>query len=121
MKLFTSDWDLNLYAGTPAQPKPRVGPKPTWPGLEPSPNPWCWFQDLMELRFLMSHHRKNLVRDKVIGKTWIFSDSGRSTRHRERAISEGESGESVSHHRVQSPVALKRGVVSFYGLGNLIC
>ena len=54
-------------------------------GLEPSQNPawdlnprdWdsnpaktpsTWFQDLMKLRFLMSHHRKNSVRDKVIGK-----------------------------------------------------
>ena len=27
-----------------------------------------WFQDLMKLGFLMSHHRKNLVRDKMIGK-----------------------------------------------------
>ena len=24
----------------------------------------------MKLRFLMSHHRKNSVRDKVIGKKW---------------------------------------------------
>ena len=28
----------------------------------------AWFQDLMKLRFLMSHHRKNTVKDKVIGK-----------------------------------------------------
>ena len=27
-----------------------------------------WSQDLMKLRFLMSHGRKNSVRDKVIGK-----------------------------------------------------
>ena len=92
MKLFTSDWDLNLYAGTPAQPKPRVGPKPTWLGLEPSPNPWCWFQDLMELRFLMSHHRKNLVRDKVIGKKWIYLDSERGTLQTVWAIAEGKCG-----------------------------
>ena len=25
----------------------------------------------MEFRFFMSHHRKNSVRDKVIGKKWI--------------------------------------------------
>ena len=31
------------------------------------------------LRFLMSHHRKNIVRDKVKGKKWIYSDSQRST------------------------------------------
>ena len=56
-----------------------------WLGLKPSQNPvWdlnphgcnsnlikthgTWFQDIMKLRFLMSHHRKNSVRDKVIGK-----------------------------------------------------
>ena len=26
----------------------------------------------MKLRFLMSHHRKNSVREKVIGKKWIY-------------------------------------------------
>ena len=31
-----------------------------------------WSQDLMKLRFLMSHHRKNSVRDKMIGKKWIY-------------------------------------------------
>ena len=29
-------------------------------------------QDLMKLRFCMSHHRKNSVRDKVVGKKWIY-------------------------------------------------
>ena len=37
----------------------------------------------MKLRFLMSHHRKNSVRDKVIGKKWIYSDTERSTFHRQ--------------------------------------
>ena len=37
----------------------------------------------MKLRFLMSHHRKNSVRDKVIGKKWIYADSQRSTLHRQ--------------------------------------
>ena len=45
----------------------------------------------MKLRFLMSHHRKYSVRDKVIGKEWIYSDSERSTFH----------GQSVGHHRGQ--------------------
>ena len=27
----------------------------------------------------MSHHRKNSVRDEVIGKKWVYSDTGRST------------------------------------------
>ena len=80
--------------------------------LEPSQNPawdlnprvWdenpvkihsTWFQDLMKLRFLISHHRKNSVRDKVIGKKWIYPDSERSTLHRQ----------SVGHHtgQVQQP------------------
>ena len=43
-----------------------------------------WFQDLMKLRFLMPHcSRKNSVRDKVIGKKWVYSDSERSTLHRQ--------------------------------------
>ena len=40
-----------------------------------------WFQDLMKLRFLMSHCRKNSVRDKVIRETWIYSE--RNTLHRQ--------------------------------------
>ena len=32
MKLFVN-LRLGLYAGTPTQPKPRVGHKPTWSGL----------------------------------------------------------------------------------------
>ena len=74
-----------------------------WLGLKPNqnsawdlnPRDWdsnpakthsTWFQDLMKLRFLMSHHRKNSVRDKVMGKKWIYSDSERSTLHRVWAI-----------------------------------
>ena len=85
MKPFTSDWDFNPPVGTQTQPKPSMGVKPMGLGLEPSQNP-AWnlnphdwdsnpaktdgtsFQDLMKPRFLMSHHRKNSVRDKVIGK-----------------------------------------------------
>ena len=36
--------------------------------LNPAKTHSTWFQDLMKFRFLMSHHRKNPVRDKVIGK-----------------------------------------------------
>ena len=62
-------------------------------GLEPGQNPgwdlnpqsfnWdhTWSQGLMNLRFLMSHHRKNSVRDKVIGKKWIYLE--RKTHHRQ--------------------------------------
>ena len=56
----------------------------------------------MKLRFLMSHHRKNSVRDKVIGKKWIYSDTERNTFHRRVwAIAEGE-------------CTVKLGVISFY-------
>ena len=34
----------------------------------------------MKLSFLMSHHRKNTVRDKVIGKKWVYLE--RNTLHR---------------------------------------
>ena len=43
----------------------------TWLGLEPTVvylRSHTWFQDLLKLRFLMSHRRKNLMRDKVMGK-----------------------------------------------------
>ena len=50
-------------------------------------------QGLMKLGFLMSYHRKNSVRDKVIGKKWIYLE--RCTLHRVWAISEHESGPRV--------------------------
>ena len=40
-----------------------------------------WSYDLMKPRFLMSHCRKNSVRDKVIGKKWIYLE--RNTLQRE--------------------------------------
>ena len=103
-------------AGTRKQPKPILGLKPTWLGLIPSQNPvWdlnpakthsTWFQ---ELRFLMSHHRKNSVTDKVIGKKCIYSDTERSTLQTECGPSQ------------RANAAAKFGVVSFYKLGNFIC
>ena len=57
----------------------------------------------------MSHRRKNSVREKVIGKKWIYSDTERSTLHRQ----------SVGHHG--GNVALKFGEASFYRLGNSTC
>ena len=85
-------------------------------GLEPSqnlawdsnPHGWnwnpakthsTWFQDLMKLRLLMSHGRKNSVRDKMIGKKWIYSGTERSTLHRVWAVANA---------------ATKCGLVSFY-------
>ena len=44
-------------------------------GLEPtifSLRSHTWSQDLVRLKHLMSHCRKNSVRDKVIGKKRIF-------------------------------------------------
>ena len=61
-----------------------------------------WFQDLMKLRFLIAQHTSYSVRDKVIGKEWIYSDQ------RETCLQKA------------SAVALKSGMVSFYGLGNFI-
>ena len=40
-----------------------------------------WPQDLMKLRFLMSHHRMESVRDKVIGRKWIYLE--RNTLYRQ--------------------------------------
>ena len=49
----------------------------------------------MKLRFLMSHHRKNSVRDKVIGKKWIYLE--RNSTDRVWAISEGKRGTEIRH------------------------
>ena len=39
VKSFTSDWYLNLCAGTQAQPKSSLGLESTWLGLKPGHNP----------------------------------------------------------------------------------
>ena len=44
----------------------------------------------MKFRFLMSHHRKNSVKDKVIGKEYIYLEM--HSTDRVWAISEGKSG-----------------------------
>ena len=71
MKPCTSDWDLNPRARTQTWPKPTVFQLRSH----------TWFQDLMKLRFLMSHRRKNSVRNKVIRKKWIYLE--RNTIHRQ--------------------------------------
>lgn len=43
---------------------PQAGIKPTMLSLKSQ----TWSQELPKLRFFMSHHGKNLVRDKLIGK-----------------------------------------------------
>ena len=63
-------WDLNLH-GWDLNPH-------GW-DLNPAKTHNIWFPDLMKLRFLMFHCGKNSVRDKVIGKKWIYSDKERST------------------------------------------
>ena len=78
LKLCTSDWDLNLLVRTHTQPKSMVFQLRSH----------TWFQHLMNLRFLMSHHRKNSVR-QVIGKKWIYTE--RNTLCRVWVVSEGES------------------------------
>ena len=103
--------------------------EPPWPGLRPGQNPardsnlrgwdWnptkpmvfqlrsqIWFQDLMKLKFLTSHHRKNSVRNRVIAKKWICCE--RNTLHRVQAVAEGECGIRIC------------GAVSFYSLDNFI-
>ena len=46
----------------------------------------------MKLRFLMSHCRKNSVRDKVTGKKWVYLERNTLRRERVWAISEGKCG-----------------------------
>jgi len=55
---------------------------------------------------LMSCHRKNSVRDKVIGKKWIYLE--RNTLHRQCG----------PFQKVR--VASKHSVINFYGLGNFV-
>ena len=100
-----------------------LGLEPMWLGLKPSQNPawdlnprgWdsnpakkhgTWFQDLMKLRFLMSHHRKNSSRDR--SEVDLLRLRG-STPHRQCRPSQRVS------------VALRCGGVSFYRLSNFIC
>ena len=71
----------NHMIRTWTQPKPCLGLGPTGLGLNQAKTHSTWPQDLMKLRFLMSHYRKNSVRDKVIGKKWIYLDLERSTLH----------------------------------------
>ena len=57
----------------------------------------------------MSHHRKNSVRDKVIGEKWFYSDAERSTFYR------------VWPSQRASAVAMECGVVSLGKLGDFLC
>ena len=76
VKSLSRVWPLSTpwTAAHQAPPSMGVSRQEYWSGvpLSSSPNPRYWFQDIMDLRFLMPHHRKNLVIDKGIGNTWIF-------------------------------------------------
>ena len=68
--------------------KPVLELEPMRPGLKASQNPQSsfqlrshtWFQNVMNLSFSLSHHRKNSLRNKVIGKKLIYLE--RNTPHR---------------------------------------
>ena len=82
------DWDSNPRGWDSNPAKTQIG---TWTHLAstwtwPQPTVFklrshTWFQDLMKLRFLLSHRRKNSVRGKMIGKKWIYLE--RNTLHRQ--------------------------------------
>ena len=61
----------------------------------------------MKLTFLMSHGRKNSVRDKVIGKKWIYFE--RNAPHRQSV------GHLIRRERSQG-----MGLSVFIGAGNFI-
>ena len=88
LKPCTSDWDLNPRGRYSYPAKSLTGTRTHAAGTRTWPRPTVfllrshtWFQDLMKLRFLMSHHRKNSVRDKVMGKKWSYLE--RNTVHRQ--------------------------------------
>ena len=85
--------EITCVAGTGTQPKPMY--------LVSGPN---------EAQVLDVSYKKEFSERQSDRKKWIYSDSERSTLHRQ------ECGPS---QRVSA--ALKHGMVSFYRLGNFIC
>ena len=65
----------------------------------------------MKLRFLMSHHRKNSVRDKVIGKKWIYLERDLHFIDRMQSISKGKNdlGRNTLHRQEYGPSQKVRG------------
>ena len=92
MKLFTSDWDFN----------PR-----DW-DLNPAKTHGTWFQDLMKFRFLVSAQ-------KEFGERPSDREEEDLLRIREKHAPQTECRPSQ-----RASVALKRGLGSFYGLGNFM-
>ena len=84
----------------------RLSLKPTWQGLcamlnhsvlfnwdlSPAKTQGAWFQDPVKLRLLVSHRKRNSVRDIGVGERQICSDSERSTAYRMCALTESECG-----------------------------
>ena len=84
----------------------RLSLKPTWQGLcamlnhsvlfnwdlSPAKTQGAWFQDPVKLRLLVSHRKRNSVRDIAVGERQICSDSERSTAYRMCALTESECG-----------------------------
>ena len=82
MKLFTSDWDLNPHVWDSSQnPVSNLNPH-DWNSNQAKTH-GTWFQGLIKLRFMMSDCRKTSVRDNLISKKWIYSNSERNTRHKQ--------------------------------------
>ena len=84
------------------QPKPKLGLKPTFF----SSKSHTWSQDLMKLRFFTSQHRKNSVRDKVIGEKWIYLE--RDTFHRQDVVHLKKQERPWEKHAPQSVGHLRR-------------
>ena len=104
VKLFNSEWNLSPCACIRTQTKPSLGLEPMMFQLESL----TWYLDLLRLRSFASHHRKNSVRDKMIGKKWIL-------------FREKHTPQTECRPRQRTSVgASKCGVVSFYGLGHFI-
>ena len=91
-------WDHLPQIGTWTQPNSCMGFESMWLGLSPAKTHGAWIQNLMKFRFLISHRRKNLSRDKVIAKKW-FIQIQRETYFTDKvwAITEGECSHEVCH------------------------
>ena len=101
-------WDHLPQIGTWTQPNACMGFESMWLGLNPAKTHGAWIQDTMKFMFLMSHLRKNLLRDKVIGKKWFIQ------------IRRGTYLQTKCGPSQRVSAAMKCVTVSFYGLGNFI-
>ena len=105
----------------PLLPQPRIEPMALVVAAQSSNH---WTKEFPKLRFLTSCSRKNSVRDKVIGKNWIYLE--RYTFHRQNVVDlkrqdgpwEKYISQSVDHLRRWE--AWKFWVVSFYGLNTSV-